>query len=44
MASIPTAETRTAKIVDAPSSVVFKALTDEKELVKWMPKEALGCE
>ena len=44
MASIPTAETITTKIVDAPSSVVFKALTDEKELVEWMPKEAFRCE
>ncbi len=26
--------------VDAPPEVVFKALTDEKELVQWMPQEA----
>lgn len=26
--------------VDAPPDVVFKALTDEKELVQWMPQEA----
>jgi uncharacterized protein YndB with AHSA1/START domain len=27
-------------VVDAPPSVVFKALTDEKELAQWMPQEA----
>jgi len=27
-------------IVDAPPSVVFRALTDEKELVHWMPRQA----
>jgi uncharacterized protein YndB with AHSA1/START domain len=26
--------------VDAPPEKVFRALTDEKELVQWMPKEA----
>ena len=29
-----------AVLVDAPPGVVFKALTDEKELVRWMPHEA----
>ncbi len=27
-------------LIDAPASVVFKALTDEKELVHWMPRSA----
>jgi len=27
-------------VVDAPPAVVFKALTDERELVQWMPQEA----
>ncbi len=27
-------------LVDAPASVIFKALTDEKELVQWMPRSA----
>ena len=27
-------------VVDAPASIVFKALTDEKDLVRWMPNEA----
>ena len=27
-------------VVEAPPSQVFKALTDEKDLVQWMPKEA----
>ena len=27
-------------VVDASPEVVFKALTDEKELVQWMPSEA----
>ena len=26
--------------VDAPESMVFKALTDERELVRWMAKSA----
>jgi uncharacterized protein YndB with AHSA1/START domain len=33
-------EIRKQIIVDAPPEVVFKALTDEKELVRWMPQEA----
>jgi len=33
-------EIRKAVVVDAPPEVVFKALTDEKELVRWMPQEA----
>ncbi len=28
-------EIRKAVVVDAPPEVVFKALTDEKELVQW---------
>jgi uncharacterized protein YndB with AHSA1/START domain len=32
-------EVRKAVVVDAPPEVVFKALTDEKELVRWMPQE-----
>jgi uncharacterized protein YndB with AHSA1/START domain len=27
-------------VVDAPPSTVFKALTDERELVRWMPQQA----
>lgn len=27
-------------LIDAPASVIFKALTDEKELVQWMPRGA----
>jgi len=27
-------------LIDAPASVVFRALTDEKELVQWMPRRA----
>lgn len=27
-------------IIDAPASVIFKALTDEKELVQWMSRRA----
>jgi len=27
-------------LIDAPASVIFKALTDEKELVQWMPRSA----
>lgn len=27
-------------LIDAPASVIFKALTDEKELVQWMPRRA----
>lgn len=33
-------EIRKTVVVDAPPEVIFKALTDEKELVKWMPQEA----
>ncbi len=33
-------EIRKTIIVDAPPEVVFRALTDEKELVQWMPREA----
>jgi len=33
-------EIKKVVMVDAPPAVVFKALTDEKELVQWMPKEA----
>ena len=33
-------EIRKTIIVDAPPKVVFRALTDEKELVRWMPQEA----
>lgn len=33
-------EVRKTIVVDAPPEVVFKALTDEKELVRWMPQEA----
>ncbi len=35
-----TREIRKIVVVDAPPEVVFKALTDEKELVQWMPREA----
>ena len=35
-----TAEIRKSVEVDAPPDVVYKALTDEKELVQWMPTEA----
>lgn len=35
-----TIEIRKTVDVDAPVEVVFKALTDEKELVQWMPSEA----
>ena len=35
-----TTELRKTIVVDAPPEVVFKALTDEKELVQWMPNEA----
>lgn len=34
------AEIRKSVEVDAPPDVVFRALTDEKELVQWMPTEA----
>ncbi|HUI01822.1 MAG TPA: SRPBCC domain-containing protein [Nitrososphaerales archaeon] len=27
-------------LIDAPASVIFRALTDEKELVQWMPRTA----
>ena len=33
-------EIRKTIVVDAPPEVVFKALTDEKELVQWMRQEA----
>src|SRR5207247_1395353 len=33
-------EVRKTIVVDAPPKVVFKALTNEKELVRWMPQEA----
>ena len=33
-------EIRKTIIVDAPPKVVFRALTDERELVQWMPQEA----
>jgi uncharacterized protein YndB with AHSA1/START domain len=33
-------EIRKTVVVDAPPGIVFKALTDEKELVQWMPQEA----
>ncbi len=35
-----TTEVRKTVVVDASAEVVFKALTDEKELVQWMPSEA----
>jgi uncharacterized protein YndB with AHSA1/START domain len=35
-----TEEIRKTIVVDAPPEVVFKALTDEEELVQWMPSEA----
>jgi len=33
-------EIRKTVVADATPDVVFRALTDEKELVRWMPKEA----
>lgn len=33
-------EIKKTMVVDAPPEVVFKALTDERELIHWMPKEA----
>jgi uncharacterized protein YndB with AHSA1/START domain len=33
-------EIRKSIVVDASPEVVFKALTDEKELVQWMPRQA----
>ena len=33
-------EIRKTIVVDAPPGIVFKALTDERELVQWMPQEA----
>lgn len=33
-------EVRKSIVVDATPSEVFKALTDEKELVRWMPNQA----
>jgi len=33
-------EVRKALVVDAPPELVFKALTDEKELGRWMTQEA----
>jgi uncharacterized protein YndB with AHSA1/START domain len=35
-----TEEIRKTIVVDASPEIVFKALTDEKELVQWMPREA----
>ena len=35
-----TSEIKKVVVVDAPPAVVFRALTDEKELVQWMPREA----
>lgn len=37
---MPNLEVRKTIDVDAPAAVVFKALTDERELVKWLPQEA----
>ena len=37
---LPDLEIRKTIEVDAPTDVVFRALTDEKELVKWLPQEA----
>jgi uncharacterized protein YndB with AHSA1/START domain len=34
------AEIRKSVEIDAPPDVVFRALTDENELVRWMPTEA----
>jgi len=33
-------EIRKTVVVDASPEIVFRALTDEKELVQWMPREA----
>jgi len=33
-------EIRKTIVIDAAPEVVFRALTDEKELVQWMPQEA----
>ena len=33
-------ETKKTIVIDAPPSVVFKALTDEAELVQWMHRKA----
>ena len=35
-----TAEIRKSIEIDAPPDAVYRALTDEKELVRWMPTEA----
>ncbi|HUI24355.1 MAG TPA: SRPBCC domain-containing protein [Nitrososphaerales archaeon] len=35
-----TAEIRKSIEIEAPPDVVYRALTDEKELVQWMPTEA----
>lgn len=35
-----TGEIKKTVVIEAPPAVVFNALTDEKELVHWMPKEA----
>ena len=35
-----TVEIKKTIIIDAPPEAVFKALTDEKDLVQWMPTEA----
>jgi uncharacterized protein YndB with AHSA1/START domain len=37
---LTTSEIKKNIIVDAPPRVVFRALTDEKDLVQWMPQEA----
>jgi uncharacterized protein YndB with AHSA1/START domain len=37
---LPNLEVRKTIEVDAPADVVFRALTDERELVKWLPQEA----
>lgn len=37
---MPDLEIKKTIEVDAPPSVVFRALTDEKELEKWLPREA----
>ncbi len=37
---MPNLDVRKTIDVDAPADVVFRALTDEKELVKWLPQEA----
>jgi uncharacterized protein YndB with AHSA1/START domain len=39
-----TEEIRKTIVVDAPPAVVFKALTDEKELVQWFPNQGAVLE